>query len=287
MKKKIIKFIVFLIIFVTSLFLYSRYVATTGLYIKEYKIVNKKITDNFHGLKLVHISDIHYGRTIKKAEINKLVAKINTLKPDIVVLTGDLLDRDTKLNEDDIKNITDALKDINVKLNKYAIKGNHDYNKKEWESIIADSNFVDLNDNFDLIYNEGNEPIIINGMSTNLKGNKDPDSKLQKLNSFLNETENAELSNKYRIMIMHEPDYIKDFNYKDYDLILAGHSHNGQVRLPFIGPILLPDGAKKYYNEHYKLSNTELYISSGLGTSNLDFRLFNRPSFNFYRITNK
>ena len=91
----------------------------------------------------------------------------------------------------------------------------------------------------------------------------------------------------YRILIMHEPDFLTKFDYSNYDLVLAGHSHNGQVRLPFIGAIILPPNAKKYYNEYYNLGNTKLYISSGLGTSNIDFRLFNRPSINFYRITNK
>lgn len=72
-----------------------------------------------------------------------------------------------------------------------------------------------------------------------------------------------------------------------YDLVLTGHSHGGQVRIPFIGKLYTPEGAKKYYDEYYKINNTDLYISSGLGTSMYKFRLFNRPSFNFYRITNK
>ncbi len=84
---------------------------------------------------------------------------------------------------------------------------------------------------------------------------------------------------------MHEPDFINEIDYNTFNLILAGHSHNGQIRLPFIGAIILPPGAKKYYKEYYKLNNTDLFISSGLGTSNLDIRLFNKPSFNFYRIT--
>ena len=85
--------------------------------------------------------------------------------------------------------------------------------------------------------------------------------------------------------MLHEPDYIDQIGYEDYDLILAGHSHNGQVRVPFIGAVVLPVGAKKYYKEHYDLGDTKLYISSGIGTSTLNFRLFNRPSINFYRIT--
>ena len=86
---------------------------------------------------------------------------------------------------------------------------------------------------------------------------------------------------------MHEPDYIDDIDYSKFDLVLAGHSHNGQVRIPFIGATILPDGAKKYYKEYYKLEDTKLYISSGIGTTILPIRLFNKPSYNFYRIIKK
>ena len=72
-----------------------------------------------------------------------------------------------------------------------------------------------------------------------------------------------------------------------FNLILAGHSHHGQIRLPLIGAIILPDGAKKYYNGYYEFNKTKLYISNGIGTSTINFRLFNKPSFNLYRITNK
>ena len=66
--------------------------------------------------------------------------------------------------------------------------------------------------------------------------------------------------------------------------VFAGHSHNGQINIPYIKKLLLPEGSKKYYNNYYKVNNTNLYISSGLGESNINFRLFNKPSINFYRI---
>ena len=74
---------------------------------------------------------------------------------------------------------------------------------------------------------------------------------------------------------------IKD---KDFDLVLSGHSHGGQVRLPIIGKIITPPGSKKYYDEYYNVNDTKMYVSYGLGTSLLRLRLFDHPSFNLYRI---
>ena len=86
---------------------------------------------------------------------------------------------------------------------------------------------------------------------------------------------------------MHEPDFIDNLNYSYFNLILAGHSHNGQINIPLFGAVTTPEYAKKYYDSYYKVGNSELYISSGLGTSNYNFRFCNKPSINFYRLTKK
>ena len=100
-------------------------------------------------------------------------------------------------------------------------------------------------------------------------------------NNFINENDI-----KYKILLLHEPDTIDNIN-NNFALILAGHSHNGQVRLPLIGATILPVGSKRYYKEHYTINNSELYISSGLGTSTLPLRFLDHPSINFYRINTK
>ena len=74
---------------------------------------------------------------------------------------------------------------------------------------------------------------------------------------------------------------IKDYN---VDLVLSGHSHNGQINIPFIKKYFLPKGSRKYYDNYYKVQDTDLYISSGIGLSRLNLRMFNKPSINFYRI---
>ena len=280
MKKIIISFFILILILILILF-YSRYVGTTGLNIKEYKINYSELKDDFYGLKIVHISDIHYGSTIKKEELNNLVEKINLTKPDIVVLTGDLF-TDKDITDKDEKNIIDALSKINVNIEKYAIMGDNDKNK--WENTINNSGFKNLNNTYDLIYTKSTDYILITGMSSNITDKTNIDEKLKTTNEFI---ANNEIKPNYSILLMHEPDFVNDFDYSNFNLILAGHSLNGQVRIPYIGGLFKQEYSKKYYDEYYKLKNTDFYISSGLGTYKYSFRLFNRPSFNLYRLTNK
>jgi len=284
LKRLIIIFII-LILLICSILLYSRYIGTSGLEVKEYKIINENLSDDFHGLKIVHISDIHYGRILFKKELDKIVAKINLLKPDIVVLTGDLIDIDTKLDNKSKEELSNTLAKIEATIGKYAINGNHDYKFKEWEFIIEDSGFTNLNDKYELIYGNSKDYILLAGMSTNIYGKKNIDEKLKEVNEYLNN--NKENIPNYSILLMHEGDFIDDIDISNYNLILAGHSHNGQIRIPFIGAIILPPYGEKYYDEYYKKNTTDIYISSGIGVSEVNFRLFNRPSFNFYRLTKR
>ena len=116
--------------------------------------------------------------------------------------------------------------------------------------------------------------IFISGLSTK------PDT------NFLNDAYKDKFYN-YKINIMHYPDDINKIKDYNFDLVLAGHSHNGQIRVPIYGAIMTPTHAKKYYKPYYKINNTNFYISSGIGCSDYNFRLFNRPSYNLYRLTNK
>ena len=280
------KFIVItcvIILIISGLLLYSRFIATSGLNVKEYKVVNDKIIDEYHELKIVHLSDIHFGSTITENDLDHLVNKVNELNPDIVVITGDIIDE--RISYD--KNILiDYLKKIQSKLGKFAISGNHDLPLDDFNSIVEESGFTNLDNTYKLIYANSSKPIIISGISSNYSDSSNIDTKTAKFDNYIaNLTD--DIKPIYSILLIHEPDFIDSLNIDNYDLILAGHSHGGQVKLPLIKKLYTPYGAKKYYDEYYKVNQTDLYISSGLGTSKLKFRLFNRPSINFYRITNK
>lgn len=267
-------------------FLYAWFIGSKGLIVKEYKIEVDNLPEEYHGLKIAHITDIHYGESINKKELEKLKNKINSLKPDIIVFTGDI--STDGLSNKHIEEVSEIMSQMEASIGKYAIKGNHDYNFKKWDLLFDNSGFINLNDTYDTIYKNKTIPIIISGISTNLYGTKNIKDKIEPIYENLN-SYNIESSKQYAysILLLHEPDFVKEIDYNKFDMVLAGHSHNGQVRLPLIGAIYTPVGSKKYYDEYYKLNNTDLYISSGVGTTLLNIRLFNKPSFNFYRLTTK
>ena len=282
-KFKILKLIINIILIIGLTTAYSYYIEPKLITTHEYKITNENITDNFKGFKIIHISDIHYGRVFDKKQMEKLVNKVNEQKPDIVVLTGDLIDKDTKMTIKLSEEISNSLNKIEAKVGKYAINGNHDLKFDEWTNIIKNGNFTNLNNTYDTIYKDGYNHMIIAGVST-FKDKVTINDKLKTTIEYINSFEKD--GPIYKILLMHEPDYIDELTDNKFDLILAGHSHAGQISTPF-GPIITPDGAKKYSKSHYKLENSELYVSNGLGVANYNFRLFNTPSFNIYRFTNK
>ncbi len=277
--RKVFKFLllIFIILFLTII--YARYIGTMGFITKEYTIYDKDIGDGFDGLKIIHFSDLHYNRAINLSKVESIVKEINLIKPDIVVFTGDLIDKDVDLSKDDYKDLTNVLNKINARYGKYAILGNHDYGLDEEKviKVYEDSNFYYLNNDYDIIYNMNNEKIFIGGISSVSEKKDDIDKTLE----YIKDNEDI----NYKIVLVHEPD-ISDKIVSDYsvNLILAGHSHNGQVRLPIIGPIYTPPYSKKYYDNYYDINGTSLYISSGIGVSTINYRLWNRPSINFYRI---
>ncbi len=275
-------FLIFLIFVIVGLLLWARYMSTKGLETREYAVEDKIIPESFNGLKIVHFSDLHYGRTVNDEKLELVISKINLLKPDIVVFTGDLVDKDIKINEKKLAKIESLLAKIDANIGKYAVKGNHDYSNKLFETIMTEAGFKLLNNESELIYYKSNTPIIISGLTSSIKSHPLYDN----LFTNLALTE-EELNSYYKILLVHEPDQILKVSDKKYNLVLSGHSHNGQVRLPFVGALIKTKGAKKYYESHYNVNDTELYISGGIGCSSLNFRFMNKPSFNLYRLYTK
>ena len=276
--KKVLKFVVIIGLFIGGVLLYAKYVGTMGIIAKEYTLYNENLPLSFDGLKIVHFSDVHYNRAITKKKIMDIVNEINLINPDIVVFTGDLVDKDMNLNKSDYEFLTESLSNMQAKYGKYAVLGNHDYLvKDEVLKIFNDSEFEYLENAYEIITSSGGDEILVSGIGNATYNLDDVDK-------TFDEVKDA----GYKLVLMHEPDVSDDIiNSYDVDLILGGHSHNGQIRLPLIGALYTPEGAKKYYDEYYRVNGIDIFVSSGIGVSNIDMRLFNKPSIHFYRINKR
>ena len=274
----IIKTIIVLSVICTLLFLYIKNFSNVGIITYEERLKNEKIPNSFEGIKLIHYSDLYYGSTIRKKELSNLVKLINEKKPDIVVFTGNLIKKDYKLKNSEIEYIIKELQSIDVTIGKYAVNGRQDTDY--FNTIMNESGFTILNNSYDVIYNEDTLPILITGLSSLTK--KEREIEKAYTNPY---QENGDI---YKITIMNETDDLDKVleNYHS-DIIFAGNSLNGQIRIPGIGGILRKKGSSKYIDRTYEIENTKIYVSSGIGTDKINLRLFSRPSINFFRLGKK
>lgn len=277
-KGKIISIILFIILLISLLFLYAKYVGIKGLIVKEYRIESNILTSNFSGIKIVHFSDLIYKSTVDKNDVKELISRINELKPDIVVFTGDLVNKNKKYKNEDIEFLEEQLLNIEATIGKYAIYGDADYSFEDYKTIMEKAKFNILNNSYDEIFYKNNDSMFIVGLPSSSK----EEVKFEEAFSFYKEDEKR----KYIMVLAHDGKTIKllDDTTYEVDLILGGHSLNGSVVVPYYGGVFLDDLADKYYQEHYSKGITDIYISSGIGTNKYPYRIFNKPSINLYRL---
>ena len=270
-KSKFKLILIYCLLIIGLLLIYSYYIEPYNLIVKEYKIENKDLPKSFDGIKIIHFSDVHYGSTVDEKYLKKIVDLINKQNPDIVFFTGDFIDKRTNLKESEIQNIKNILSEIESPLGKFAVNGNHDIKHLETYKKIMNDNFIMLDNTEKLIYYKESTPISVVGLTDRSETKVDYEI-LDQDNTY------------YRIILAHEPDEFNKIKDYSFNILLSGHSHNGQVRLPLIGAIYTPIGSKTYYDEYYKIDNKEIYVSNGIGTFTLDIRFNSTPSINLYRL---
>ena len=273
----LINTVLLIIMIAIGVIFYSKYVGTKGLVVKEYRVESEILTSNFSGIKIVHFSDVYYKSTFEKDDLIKLVKKINILKPDIVVFTGDLVHPKAKLSKDDINVLKEELSKIEAKIGKYAIYGDNDFKLNQYDTIMTESNFSILNNSYEEIFYKTNESIFLVGLPSSIKDKVD----LNKAFEFYKDD-----NRKYIITLVHDGKTIKSLDDSSYevDLILGGHSLGGIVKLPGYGGLFNDKNVYKYGKDYNRKGITNIYISSGLGTNEYDYRFNNKPSFNLYRL---
>lgn len=239
-------------------FLYGKYVEPNNLKVNEFVIANSKIPKEFEGFKILHFSDVLYRSENDLVLLDKVVKETIQSNVDIIVFTGDLINKD--ISEDESKTLIGLLNDMTAKQYKYAILGDNDNN--DVKHILEESHFIILDETPLYVFNEGIEPIkIVNG--TEYASDEEDQSK------------------EYIISLIHKPD---DYDKTQYDLVLAGHSLGGEIRIPYLGAFFKKEGANKYTDSFYHNDDSILYVSYGLGSEKTQLRLFNSPSINIYRL---
>lgn len=265
------KVICSVIILLLSLFLYGKYIEVNNFKIKEYTIKNDNIPETFQELKIVHFSDLLYVSG-NEQKLNKLVENINNTKADIIIFSGDLFKNSEKYSNEDLDVLKKFLKQMEASLYKYAVIGDNDkYYLEEYKDILYEADFKLLDNENELLFYKDITPINIIGLT-------DTDN--------ISDLLVTEIPCEYNLAIIHEPDNLTKINEYNIDTVLSGHSLGGILNIPYYGGLVKKNGSTTYINDYYKLNDTEIFISNGLGYEKFNFRLFNTPSINVYRFNN-
>ncbi|WP_088041847.1 metallophosphoesterase [Bacillus sp. EAC] len=276
--RRLIVFMFLLIICPISVFSYSRSIEPKLLDMNQIEIKSKSVSKSIAGFKIVQFSDTHLGDNFSLDQLQHLVDKINDQKPDLIVFTGDLIDNSNRYDE--TNQIHPILKQLHAKYGKYAIYGNHDVGgagKRVYSNVLASSGFKVLENSNVTIPFKDHHTLSIVGLDDYLLGRPDPQK------AFANVQKNS-----FTLLLAHEPDIAKRLNDFPIDLQLSGHSHGGQVKLPFHKAIYTPPLAIDYteglYEIHNSLKPMSLYVNRGIGTTRLPIRFFSLPEISVFTL---
>ncbi|RKQ37335.1 metallophosphoesterase [Oceanobacillus halophilus] len=259
-------------------YFYARDLEPNMLKIQEETIQSNAIPLQFKDFKIVQFSDTHIGFHYSIEQLDKLIDKINSLHPDMIVFTGDLIDKPNKFNQ--YSQLQKKLEKLHGKYGKFWIYGNHDhggYGTELIREVMELSGFTLLQNSHTLI-EKGLDRIVISGIDDVMLGKPDIDATLRNVSSDL-----------FTILLAHEPDFADKAMEYPVNLQLSGHSHGGQVRFPFIGHLYTPAYAEKYVQGKYQLKQDSfaLYVNSGIGTTRLPYRFLCRPELHVYTLSHR
>ncbi|MBH1942259.1 metallophosphoesterase [Mobilitalea sibirica] len=266
MKKKNVRKIIVLVIMGLFVLFFCIW-QNNDIVISHYSYKTSLIGDNLNGYKIAQISDLHNKRFGKNQK--HLLNILDKENPDIIVITGDIVDSNHTNIDIALEFIKGAIELAPV----YYVTGNHEYwlSNHDRDKLMKgmERNGVTILDN-KVIYMEKE-----NGNGYYLIGLSDKNLSDHVLPSICSSID----SNKLQILLAHEPQYFDNYSKADVDLVLSGHAHGGQIRLPFIGGLIAPDQGflPKYTSGTYINKNTTMIVSRGLGNSIIPMRVFNRP----------
>lgn len=227
------------------------------------------IPQNFNGYKIMHVSDLQnkvFGRNQKP-----LLKKIKASAPDIIVFTGDLLDRHQ--NRTDVDSAMAFIHEIVKAAPVYFVSGNHEHRSGEWDILLEEliAAGVTVLDNGKSIIDRNGETITLIGLA---------DKSVNQYYDKMLHTLMSGQEDSFNILLSHRPELFETYVKENVDLAFTGHAHGGQIVIPFLRQgIFAPHQGffPKYTEGMYEKDGTVMVVSRGLGNSSFPFRIFNRP----------
>lgn len=255
------------------------------LSVEHIEIETDKLSEDLNAYKIAHISDYHNTKNnfLTDAVINSL----NEEKPDIIVLTGDLVD----CRKTDIEKGLDFVSKIIDIAPVYYVTGNHECNisidsQSAFDNMISDLEALGVT----VLRNEQTQIKLSSGDSLNIFGINDPYFHCGSSSEVTDATDSLcslfEVdNNEFNILLAHHPEQLEIYSKYAFDLVYSGHAHGGQARLFGIGLIAPDQGIfPKYTSGLYEEEGTKLIVSRGIGNSIAPVRIFDRPHLIFTEI---
>lgn len=243
---------------------------TSAIEVTNYDIVSNKVPAEFNGFKIVQISDFHNG-TFDDNQ-NELIDKIKAQNPNIIVITGDLID-EIASNSDAVNKLIDEVTKLSPV---YFITGNHDMHYRDFNGLskMMINKGVIILDNKKAVLRKRNSHI-------NLYGIADPNmwDYLNPERYVKSEMEILKPQDGFNILLFHRANMFDTIKGNGYQLVLSGHMHGGQIQIPFWGGLKSPNGSwfPKYAQGEWHEDGTTMIVSRGLGNIVSVPRLFNPP----------
>jgi uncharacterized protein len=257
-----------ILVFLSSIYAYK--IEPNWLEITQNEIILPKLDRAFNGYRIVQISDLHAGDKIDRTQLEKVVEAVNAQKPDLVVITGDHITRKPKQHIE----LLDTLAKLHPRDQTISVMGNHDvYNDPTpIRTALRQAGITILENN---IYT-----ITRDQATLHIAGVGDVFAKQARLNDVL-----AQLpDNGAAIILAHEPDFADETAATGrFGLQLSGHSHGGQIRIPFYQGYR-PNYAYKYPVGRYQVRDMIQYTNRGIGTSKLYARFNCRPEISVFNL---
>jgi predicted MPP superfamily phosphohydrolase len=264
-----------------GLALYSSEFARHEISITTRPIGIDQLPDAFHNFRIVQISDIHYDEFTEPSFLRRVISHVNSLAPDLVLLTGDFISvgpLPQSFSSHAIFRCADILREITCPL-RFAVMGNHDqmFSPTQVRAALATATIPLLVDQY--------VPIERRRQRLWLSGIADPVSQFPNLDLAIPSRPDGPV-----LLMSHGPDYadtvIAHPRGHLVDLMFSGHSHGGQVRFPFLGALHLPEGGRKYVEGLFRLGRTQLYVNRGIGAVGIPFRLNCPPEITLFTLQN-